>query len=95
MCVKNSSQAELLCFPNLPLWYLLVVSVSYCYVTVTLKCSGLKQLSFIVTYKSSGQLYGSVNLGQAWLTLAGLPHVSRVSWKADWVQGVVGVGLLL
>ena len=48
-----------------------------------------------MTHKSSGQLYGSVNLGQAWLTLAGLAHVSRVSCKADWVQGVVEVGLLV
>lgn len=62
---------------------------------MTLKGSGLKQLPFIVTHKSSGQLYGSVNLGQAWLTLAGLAHVSRVSCKADWVQGVVEVGLLV
>ena len=63
---------------------------------MTLKCSGLKQLPFIVAHKSAGQLYGSVNLGQAWLTVAGLAHVSRGSWQAAWVQaGGVGVGLLV
>ena len=46
-----------------------------------------------MAHKSSGQLYGSVNLGQAWLMVAGLAHVSRGSWQAAWVQvGGVGVG---
>ena len=63
---------------------------------MTLKCSGLKQPPFSVAHKSSGQLYGSVNLGQAWLMVAGLAHVSRGSWQAAWVQvGGVGVGLLV